>query len=128
MIQIDPVDFIPNLPYAKTSLSELTRHSFDDLSRSNEIYVAREGSTPLFCIGVYRATLTSQPYVWLLACEALSWRHLRDLKICFAELAPAAMWAMVKDEPSIRKFAQFFGMVQVKTTQIGDDNYLMMER
>lgn len=128
MIQIDQVDFIPQLSYAKSSLAELTRHSYDDLSRSDEIYVARDGPTPLFCIGVYRATLTSTPYIWLLACEALSWRHLRELKICFKELAPAAMWALVKDEPSIRKFAQFFGMVSVKTTQVGEDNYLMMER
>jgi len=128
MIQIDQVNFIPNLPYAKSSLVELTRHSYDDLSKSDEIYVAREGSTPLFCIGIYRATLTSQPYVWLLACEALSWKHMRELRICFKELAPSAMWALVKDEPSIRKFAQFFGMRQVKVNQVGQDTYLMMER
>lgn len=128
MIQIDQVNFIPQLPYTKISFMELTDANFNNLSKSDEIYVARDGSTPLFCIGVYHATLTSTPYIWLLACEALSWKHLRELKICFKELAPAAMWALVKDEPSIRKFAQFFGMVPVKTTQVGEDNYLMMER
>lgn len=124
MIQIDQIDFIPKLPYTTRAVEELTVDSYGALEGSDEIYVAREYSTPLFCCGVYRASFVSNPYLWLLPCEALTWRHLRELQILFKDLAPPALWAMVKDDPSIRKFAQFFGMAPVKTV----NNYLMMER
>lgn len=124
MIQIDKVQFIPDLPFRDAALATITEAAWEELQQSQNIYVAREAQVPLFCIGAYKPTLLSRPYLWMLPCEALDWRHLRELRDLFDELAPAALWALVQDDPKLAKFAAFFGLRPVQTV----DNYLMMER
>lgn len=124
MIRIEPVPFIPILPFSDGILEGFTSDAWNCLKSSEEIYVAWAEDTPLFCIGVYRATYLSKPYLWLLACEGLSWRHLRELRELFNELAPAALWALVKDEARVKGFAKFFGLQPVRAA----NDYLMMER
>lgn len=128
MIQIDKLDFIPDLDYSDYAQAELTAvpGAVDYIQTNTEqIYVASVDGNPLLVMGVVRPTLLVKPVFWFLLCRYFiegprlaNAKALKSmLKLLWAEY-PALKTYVETDWAEGERFARFGGFTKTNETAI----------
>ena len=128
MIQIDEIDFIPDIKYGVYAEEELragSNYIHEIENRTDQIYMASDEDDPLLVMGVIRTSLLGRPHFWFLLSDyflkAPKLSTFKTLKLLLELLYakyPILETYVEESWPEGERFATFGGFTKTDRTAI----------